>query len=153
MTGVQTCALPSLSLQGTLLAGLGYSAASTTGGQPDKEYHYGTASHATLALRAVAGNRVSADISARAVSVGRITQRSAGRDEISRVESTLTWRIKGEHAVALNYVWAHRSATYPVVGDRKQTLGTVGLYYTLLGQDGFGALDWRGRIKSATPSQ
>jgi hypothetical protein len=149
----QWWATKNVSLQGTLLAGLGYSAASTTGGQPDKEYHYGTATHAGLALRAVAGNRVSADFNARVVSVGRITQRAAGRDEISRVDSTLTWRIKGEHAVAMNYVWSHRNATYPVVGARKQTLGTVGLYYTLLGQDGFGALDWRGRMQNAAPSQ
>ena len=141
----QWWATKNIAVQGTALAGLGYAAASTTRGAADSEYHYGMASRAALALRAISGDRVSADITARVVSVGRLAHSSAGRDEISRVDSGLTWRIKGPHAVAVNYVWSHRSASYPVIGDRRQTLGMVGIYYTLLGQDGFGAVDWRAR--------
>ena len=29
------------------------------------------------------------------------------------------------------------------LGERTQTRGTIGLYYTLLGNDRFGAVDWR----------
>ena len=35
------------------------------------------------------------------------------------------------------------SVSVNLIGDRPQTLGTVGIYYTLLGADGFGAVDWR----------
>ena len=34
-------------------------------------------------------------------------------------------------------------ATYDALGDRSQITGTFGIYYTYLGHDGFGAVDWR----------
>lgn len=141
----QWWATRSTALQGTVLAGLGYSAASTTGRSiaGDSEYHYGMASRFALALRVIHGDRASADVSARVVSLGHITNRSAGRDEISRIDTAFTWRIQGSHAIGVNYLWSHRSASYPVIGGRRQTLSTVGVYYTLLSGDGFGAVDWR----------
>lgn len=133
-----------VALQGTALAGLGYSAASTARGRSDNpEYHYGMASRAALALRVIGGNRASLDISARMVSLGSLNRRAAGRDEITRVDSAFTWRVQGPHAIGTNYVWSHRSADFPGTPGRRQTLGRIGLYYTLLGQDGFGAVDWR----------
>lgn len=133
-----------MALQGTVLAGLGYAAASTARWASESpEYHYGMASRAALALRLIAGRRASIDMSARMVSLGRLARRSSGRDEISRVDSAFTWRIRGAHAIGVNYVWSHRSADFPGTPGRRQTLGRVGLYYTLLGQDGFGAVDWR----------
>ena len=136
-----------IALQGTALVGLGYSAASTTdhGVTNDSEYHYGTASRYGLALRLINGSRASVDVAARVFSLGRITNRSAGRDEISRVDTAFTWRVAGPHAIGLNYLWSHRSANYPVAGDRKQTLSTVGVYYTLLSGEGFGEVDWRAK--------
>jgi len=133
-----------VALQGTVLTGLGYSAASTARWAAENpEYHYGTAARAALALRLIAGTRAAVDVSARMVSLGSITRRSSGRDEISRVDSAFTWKISGPHAVGVNYVWSHRSADFPGTPGRRQTLGRVGLYYTLLGQQGFGAVDWR----------
>ncbi len=133
-----------VALQGTVLAGLGYAAASTSRWASDNpEYHYGMASRAALALRAISGDRAAIDLTARMVSLGSITRRSAGRDEISRVDTAFTWRIRGPHAIGANLVWSHRSADFPGTAGRRQTLGVVGLYYTLLGQDGFGAVDWR----------
>jgi hypothetical protein len=140
--------IPSVALQGTALAGLGYSAASTTHGTAiDTEYHYGMAPRLALAFRAIAGDRVSADVSAKLVSLGRFSNRAAGTDDITRVDSALTWRFNGPHAVGVNYVWSHRDARYPTAGGNQQTLASVGLYYTVLGRDGLGAVDWR------TPSQ
>ncbi|MEO7336588.1 MAG: DUF3943 domain-containing protein, partial [Caldimonas sp.] len=75
--------------------------------------------------------------------LGGISNRSSGSDDVSRVETALTWRLHGRHAIGVRYTWSHRQATYPVAADRSQTLGTVGLYYTLLGADGFGTADWR----------
>ena len=133
-------------LQGTALAGFGYAAASTTRGVGiEREYHYGTAARAALALRVINGNRASIDVTARMVSLGSVARRSAGRDEISRVDTALTWRIQGPHAIGVNYLWSHRSASYEGIDGTRQTLGTVGIYYTLLGQQGFGAIDWRPR--------
>lgn len=131
-------------LQGTAVTGLGYSAASTSRGVVnDRDYHYGVAPSVGLTLRLLAGDAVSADVTAQKFFLGHIANRSAGRDDISRVDAALTWRISGPHAIGVKYVWSHRNANYPVIGDRIQTLATVGLYYTLIGYDGFGAVDWR----------
>lgn len=132
-------------VQGTGLVGIGYAAGSTANGvQNDRDYHYGAAPQVDLDLRFVAGRTASLDIGAKRFFLGRLANRSAGRDDISRVQTALTWRIKGPHAVGLKYTWSHRSASYPVIGDRSQTLGAIGVYYTLLGADGFGTVDWTG---------
>ena len=52
--------------------------------------------------------------------------------------------MSGRHAIGLQYAWSHRSATYNSGIERKQTLGQFGIFYTLLGQQDFGAVDWRG---------
>lgn len=131
-------------LQGTGLVGAGYSAASTLRGVAnDRDYHYGMAPRVGLDLRLIAAGRASIDLSAQKYFVGSIANRSAGRDDISRADAALTWRVTGRHAIGVKYAWSHRSANYPVIGDRAQSLGTVGVYYTLLGLDGFGSVDWQ----------
>jgi hypothetical protein len=67
----------------------------------------------------------------------------AGRDNIARVDVALTWRIQDKHAIAIRYLWNRRDTNFPDLGDRSQTRGTIGIYYTLLGHDRFGAVDWR----------
>ena len=88
---------------------------------------------------------MSVDVNAQKYFLGRLANRSAGRDDISRVDAALTWRVKGRHAVGVKYVWTHRNASFPSGNQQVQTLGTVGLYYTLLGLDTFGTVDWRGQ--------
>lgn len=134
-----------LALEGTGLAGIGYSAASTLRAVAnDRDYHYGMAPRLGLALRLTSGNRGSFDVSGQKYLLGRIANRSAGKDDISRVDAAFTWRIHERHAIGVKYVWSHRNASFPVSGDRTQTVGTVGVFYTLLGFDGFGVADWRG---------
>jgi hypothetical protein len=143
-TTAQWWATKDLAVQGTVLAGLGYSAASTVRGLGDNtEYHYGTASRGALALRVIDDTRAALDINATVVSVGRITSRAAGRDDITRVDSAFTWRLQGPHAIGISYVWSHRSASFASAAGRRQSLSKVGLYYALLGQQTFGAVDWR----------
>ncbi len=133
-----------VAVQGSGLVGLGYAAASTLHGTAnERDYHYGMASRFALALRVIDGDDLSADVLARMVSLGSITHRADGRDEISRVDTAITWRIEGRHAIGVNYVWSHRSASSPAAGNRRQTLGRIGLFYTLVGRDGSGAVDWR----------
>jgi hypothetical protein len=134
----------SVALQGTALAGLGYSAASSgRGDATNRDNHYGMAPRVGLALRAIVGDRFAADVSAQRTLLGSIANRAAGRDDISRADAALNWRIHKRHAIGIKYVWSHRKATFPTSGDRTQTLGMVGLYYTLLGLDHFGTVDWR----------
>ena len=143
-TTAQWWASQDFAVQGTALVGMGYSAASASGGAAnDRDYHYGAAPRLGLALRLIAGAQASLDVNAQKYFLGRIANRSAGRDDISRVDAALTWRIKGRHAVGLKYAWTHRNASFPGGSEQVRTLGTVGLYYTLLGLDTFGTVDWR----------
>jgi Domain of unknown function (DUF3943) len=142
----QWWASPNVAIQGTLVGGIGYSAASRSHSlADDRDYHYGAAPRLGLELRLIAGSRASFDINADKYFLGRIANRSAGRDDISRVDAALTWRLERRHALGLKYVWSHRNASLPALGNRPQTLATIGLYYTLLGLDGFGTTDWQGR--------
>jgi len=133
-----------LALQAGASGGLGYAAASSTLRDVDSsEYHYGMAPRGAMNLRLIEGDRLSLDVGARIVSLGRIANRRAGRDDVSRVESALTWRVTGPHAIGISYVWSHRSAAFAGAVDQRQTLGQVGVYYTLLGRQDFGAVEWR----------
>jgi len=134
----------SVALQGSFTAGMAYAAASTMHRTADPtDYHYGMAPHFMLGLRTIAGADFSVDLLARMVSLGSIDHRSSGRDETSRVDTSMTWRVSGRHALGLNYVWSHRSSSSPDAGGRRQTLGRVGVFYTLVGRDTNGAVDWR----------
>ncbi|MEO8155293.1 MAG: DUF3943 domain-containing protein [Rhizobacter sp.] len=131
-------------LQGTGLAGIGYSAASTVHGiADDRDYHYGAAPRVALEMRLSAGERASVNVAAQKYFLGRIANSAAGRDDVTRADASLTWRVSGRHALGVKYIWSHRSANYPVIGDRRQTFATAGVFYTLLGGEGFGVVDWR----------
>lgn len=136
----------SFALQGTALAGAGYASVSTLHTHDDRDYHYGIAPQALLALRLIYADRASFDLTAREYFVSKVASDSAGRgghDNIIRAEAAFTYRIQKRHAVAVKYVWTRRDAQYPDLGDRTQTRATLGIFYTLLGHDGFGAYDWR----------
>lgn len=133
-----------LALQAGASGGIGYAAASSTLRDVDSsEYHYGMAPRGAMNLRLIEGDRLSLDVGARIVSLGRIANRRAGRDDVSRVESALTWRVTGPHAIGVSYVWSHRSAAFAGGVDQRQTLGQVGVFYTLLGRQDFGTVEWR----------
>jgi hypothetical protein len=135
----------SVALQGTGLLGVGYAAVgSTRPNASDIEYHYGLAPQALVALRAIFGERTSLDLTAREYFVSRIAADSGGgRDNIIRVDAALTMRLNQRHAVSLKYLGNRRDASFAGRGDLTQTRGTIGIFYTYLGQDGFGKVDWR----------
>ena len=134
-----------IALQGTALAGVGYAAVGTLNGpQDERAYHYGAAPQALLATRLIFGDRASLDVTAREYFVSGIAGgTTGGRDNIIRADVALTMRIRKAHAVALKYLWNRRDATFAGLGDRTQTRATIGLYYTYLGHDRFGAVEWR----------
>ena len=133
-----------IALQGSALAGVGYAAVGTLRGVGERDYHYGVAPQALLALRLIFGERASLDVTARDHFVTRVAAADrGGRDNIVRADVSFTWRLHRQHAISVKYLWSQRDATYPDLGDRTQTRATVGIFYTLLGHDRFGAVDWR----------
>jgi hypothetical protein len=137
-----------LAVQGTGLLGAGYAGvaalrASSASPNEDTDYHYGLAPQALLALRFIFGEHVSLDLTGREYFVSRVAGgATGGHDNVLRGDAALTWRISGPHAVSLRYLWSHRDASSPQLGDQSQTRGTIGLFYTYLGHQRFGAVDW-----------
>ncbi|HYN55342.1 MAG TPA: DUF3943 domain-containing protein, partial [Methylotenera sp.] len=134
----------SIALQGSILGGLGYAAVGTVHGNDEQDYHYGVAPQALVALRLILGKKASIDFTGREYFVSDIdTPNVGGHDNIIRSDLAFTYRIYNKHAISLKYQWNRRDATFSDLGDRTQTTGTVGIFYTFLGHDGFGATDWR----------
>jgi hypothetical protein len=133
-----------IAVQGTAMAGLGYAAVGTVDGGGDRDYHYGVTPQALVSLRFIFGDRSSLDVTGREYFVSRVggAQRG-GHDNLARADIAYTWRIRDQHAITIRYLWNRRDATYPDLGDRSQRRATVGIFYTLLGHDHFGRVDWR----------
>ena len=135
----------SLALQGTGLLGVGYATVSTVRNLEDEtSNHYGLAPQAALALRLIMGDRTSLDLSAREYFVSDVSGGArGGHDNVVRAAASLTWRIYRQHAVAVKYQFSHRDSDLPGPGDRIRKRGTIGIFYTLLGQDRFGVANWQ----------
>ena len=143
-TTLQWWAAEHLAVQGGVSGGIGYAAASSTLRDVDStEYHYGMAPRGAMNLRLIAGERVSLDVGARIVSLGRIANRQAGRDDVSRIESAFTWRIAGPHAIGVSYVWSHRSAAFPRRSSSGRRWGRSASTTRCSGRQDFGAVEWR----------
>lgn len=133
-----------VALQASGLLGAGYAAVGTIHGAREGDYHYGIAPQALLGTRFIFGHRASLDMTARQYYVSDVPASStAGRDNITRVDASLTVRVHGQRAVAVKYLLSRRHAVYPDLGNRLQVRGTLGVFYTLLGRDRFGAVRWR----------
>jgi len=135
----------SLSLQGTAMVGLGYAAVGTTrGAVGERDYNYGVAPQALLSLRLTEGDKASLDLTAREYFVSSVgSSANGGHDNIVRADASFTYRITKLHAVTLRVLGNRRDTTYTSAGVQRQSQVTVGVFYTLLGQDRFGAVDWR----------
>jgi hypothetical protein len=134
----------SIALQGSALAGAGYAAVGTVNGTADNDYHFGVAPQALIALRLIFGDRASLDTTAREYFVSRVGGADRdGHDNIVRTDAAITVRVYRQHAIAIRYLLSRRDTSSPDFGDRSQSSGTIGLFYTFLGNDGFGAVDWR----------
>jgi hypothetical protein len=133
-----------VALQSTIMGGLGYAAVGTNNGKTEEDYHYGLAPQGLLALRAIFGKKASLDFTGREYFVSDVdNEHRGGHDNIVRADVAFTYRMLDKHGVSVKYQWNQRDATFPDLGDRKQSTGTLGIYYTFLGHDGFGETDWR----------
>ncbi len=66
-----------------------------------------------------------------------------GHENIVRVDAALTWRMSGPHGLTIKYLGNRRDISHPGIGDVTQRRGTVGIFYTLIGHDRFGAVPSR----------
>ena len=134
----------SIAVQGTAMTGIGYAAVGTTHSTSDNDYHYGLAPQALVALRFIFGERASIDLTGREYFVSRVAAAArGGHDNIVRLDASFTLRVYERHGIALRYLLNRRDAFYPDFGDSSQTRGTIGIFYTFLGHERFGAVDWR----------
>ncbi len=137
----------SLAVQYTALFGAGYASVGTINGSRDNDYHNGIAPQALLAMRLIFADRMSLDFTGREYFVSGIAAdragRSPGNDNIARADVALTYRIAKQHAIAVRFQAQRRDAHYPDLGNRTQSRSTIGIFYTLLGREGFSAHDWR----------
>jgi hypothetical protein len=133
-----------MALQGTVLGGVGYAAAGTIRSSDENDFHYGLAPQALAAMRLVFGTRAAIDVTAREYYVSRVgAAQRGGHENVARADAAFTWRIRGPHAISIKYLGNRRDANYPDIGGRRQQRQTVGIFYTYLGHDRFGATDWR----------
>lgn len=134
----------SVAMQGSALFGTGYATVGSVNARADNDVHYGVAPQALVALRLIFGDKVSIDTTTRGYFVSGVGGvNTAGHDNIYRADVGMTYRIQGHHAVSLKYVFSRRDVSSPVSGDRSQSGGTVGIFYTYLAGDDFGVTDWR----------
>jgi hypothetical protein len=134
-----------VALQGSVLGGVGYAAAGNVAQVGLRDYHYGVAPQGLLALRLIFGERAMLDLTGRAYYLSGVGGDDPGGNEtIERLNMGLTVRVFDRHALGIQYIASIRDAHYPDRADSHQTIGTVSLVYTWLGDAKFGAVEWRG---------
>lgn len=133
----------SVALQGTLLGGAGYGAAGSIENTGERDYHYGVTPQGLISLRLIFGDRAMIDLTGREYYVSDALSSESGWENILRSDASATMRVYGRHGVAVRYSSSHRDAKYTDIAYRDQTVGTVSLMYVLLGDSGFGQVEWR----------
>ncbi len=151
----------SIALQGTALAGVGYAAGGVIHGsgvtspgpmgEGQRNYHYGVAPEAVLAVRLICGDRAALDATARDYYISRLgATESTGSETIDRVDLALTVRVHNLQAITIRYAESSRDGRYAQRPDSHQRVSTFSIAYTLLGNARFGAVDWRAPAVSAS---
>jgi hypothetical protein len=144
----------SVALQGSALAGVGYAGGGVIHGSGievagplgdgQRDYHYGIAPQGLVALRLILGDRLSIDSTVQDYYISRFgATESTGSEQIARADASLTVRVYNLHGITLRYSESRRVGTYASLPTSRQTVGTISIGYTLLGQTRFGAVDWR----------
>lgn len=132
-----------IALQGSVLGGLGYAAVSSIDDDDDAS-NFGTTPQGLVALRMIYGNKASLDYTHRHYSIKEHNARQKiDGDSIMRTDLALTFRVKGPHGISVKYQWNERDIDYAALGDVSRSIETIGIFYTFLGKDGFGATEWR----------
>jgi len=129
-----------IAILGTFLLGSGYTAAGAIRSSTPGAYHYGVAPYSLAALRFILGEACALDLTAREYYVSHVAAATrGGHENIARLDAALTFRVKGRHGISIKYLGNRRDEYYPDTGNFSQHRGTVGIFYTYLGHDLFGA--------------
>jgi len=132
-----------LDLLTTLGAGLGYTAAGTVRSSGENDYNYGVAPQAIASMRLIFRERAALDVTMREHFITRVGGAAAGaRENIARIDAALTWRVYKQHGITIKYLGNRRDVRASGLGELVQQRSTIGLFYTLLGHDRFGAAEW-----------
>ncbi len=134
----------SVALQGTALAGVGYGSAGTIRGIGERDYHNGLSTQALLTSRIIFADKAAVDLELRDYYItNKASDASGGTENITRGDIGITARVHNLHGITLKYTVSQRDAKYPDLGATKQSVDTISVGYTYLGQTRFGAVDWR----------
>ena len=132
-----------LDLVTTLGMGVGYTAAGTLRSRDDNDYNYGVAPQAIASMRLALRERVAFDVTAREHFITRVAGAAGGaRENIARIDAVLTWRVHKQHGVSIKYLGNRRDVHGGALDGLVQQRSTIGLFYTMLGNDRFGAATW-----------
>lgn len=142
---------PGIALQGSLLGGVGFGAAGSTTVIPStplnaaiRDYHFGIAPQALLALRLVMSEYAMFDMAAREYYVSGLgSDDTHGSETIFRGDFGLTARVYGRQSLGLRYVHSTRDARYGKQPDNRYTEGTVTVVYSLIGGNSTQAVKWK----------
>ena len=97
-----------------------------------------------MASRLIFADRAALELEVREYYIsGLASAESDGSENILRGVGTLTVRVYDLHGLTLRYTISRRDAHYNTLADTSQTVGTISVGYTYLGQTRFGAVDWR----------
>jgi hypothetical protein len=130
-------------LQGTALAGGGFTAAGTNANQQrNREYRYGATPQGQLSLRLVWDDIAMFDVTANdyIISGGTGSGDTSGTENVLRAQLSLTVRISGPHAIGLQFVESRRDPRFSGFPNPRQSVGALSLFYTLLGDEHFGVV-------------
>jgi hypothetical protein len=133
----------SMTIQTTLLGGVGYGAGGTLEGTTtERDYHYGLTPHSLLSFRFLLGKVASLDLTARGYRITEVLSTAErGFENVGRAEASVTIRIFGPHALTVKYLVNRRYAQYPDLGTRDQRRDTLSVFYTLVRDRRFGMVD------------
>ena len=133
-----------IAVQGTALAGLGFAGAGTTPtADGQRDYHYGATPQGLFALRTIFGRRAMLDLTAREYYVsGTGSDDKRGSEQIFRADAGFTVRLFGRQAIGVEFLETNRHGQYVRARDQNASEGKFSLVYTLVGEPGFGAVNW-----------
>ncbi len=143
-TTAQSWVAPALALQGTALGGAGLGAGGETPSIGDRDYRFGIIGRTLLEIRLIFGQLAMLQVRGRGYYVSNLGgSNPQGTEMIGYLETGLTFRIYGHHCVGIEYVGESRDSQHSHPGNKHQTMGILGLNYTLISDLGFGAVEWR----------
>jgi hypothetical protein len=131
-----------VTLQGTLLMGVGYGAGGTLEGtEADRDYNYGLTPQSLLTTRLIFGKVAALDLSARGYRITDVLSTTdGGWENVGRADAAFTVRLFGPHALTVKYLVSRRYASFPHLGVRDQRRDTISFFYTFMSDRNLGAV-------------